>query len=66
MSYSESTFADPKPDVTDLRGEPAACEVCGEDASEYPCELGSWCDDHHAESSCRIDACWAVEYDYDE
>ena len=38
----------------DMTTEPEPCQVCGNDASEYPCALGPFCDD-----------CWAVEYDYE-
>lgn len=51
--------------VMDLRDEPAPCQVCGEDASEYPCELGTWCEAHHADlgtSGCRLDACWGADF----
>lgn len=63
MSYSESTFADPKPDVMDLRGEPAACETgCGADAEDYDCPCGTWCPEHH-EAYCKADECFAWDFD---
>jgi hypothetical protein len=61
--FSENPFADPKPDVMDLRGEPRPCEVCGCDASEYPCDRGVFCEDCHTDigiSGCRSDDCWGV------
>ena len=68
MTFSESLFADPKPDVMDLRGEPTPCEVCGNDASEYPCDMGAFCEECHTDlgtSGCRSDDCWSLDFDSD-
>jgi predicted amidophosphoribosyltransferase len=60
---------DDQPDVMDLRDEPQPCEICGNDASETPCDTGRFCDDCHADlniSGCRSDDCWAYEFnDYE-
>ncbi len=49
----------------DLTNEPTPCEVCGTDASEYPCDRGVFCDDCHMDlgtSGCRSDDCFGVDF----
>lgn len=68
MRPNSMTIED-RPDIMDLRDEPQPCQVCGNDASEYPCEMGTFCDDCHADlniSGCRSDDCWGTDFDPDE